>query len=189
MTKVERFTAEFAVVAEAKRVVEESVEVLEGLRVLVVDDNAIDRQVLREMLRTWQCRPEEATDAWEALEKLRSAAGTVKEFDLALIDFQMPEMDGGQLAGEIKKDPRLAQVPLLLLTAMPQHGDAARLMRLGFAAYLTKPIRQAVLRDELLKLLGTRTKPGGHLSLVPPSPKGEAPATDTPGRGKGQGSR
>jgi CheY-like chemotaxis protein len=175
--------------AEARRVVETSVEVLEGLRVLVVDDNAMDRQVLREVLRTWRCRPEEATDAWEALEKLRSAAGTVKEFDLALIDFQMPEMDGGQLAAEIKKDPRLAQVPLLLLTGMTQHGDAARLMRLGFAAYLTKPIRQAVLRDELLNVLGTRMKPGGHLSLVPPSPTREAPATGPPDRGKGQSSR
>jgi hypothetical protein len=62
-------------------------------------------------------------------------------------------------------------------------------MRLGFAAYLTKPIRQAVLRDELLNVLGTRMKPGGHLSLVPPSPTREAPATGPPDRGKGQSSR
>jgi hypothetical protein len=81
------------------------------------------------------------------------------------------------------------QVPLLLLTSMPQHGDAARLMRLGFAAYLIKPIRQAVLRDTLLNVLGTRTKPGGHLSLVTPPARRETPAGDTPDRGKGRGSR
>ncbi len=160
------FTAELPAVADARALAEENPEALEGLRVLVVDDNAINRQVLREMLRTWGCLPDEALDGWDALEKLRSTVGTIKEFDLALIDFQMPEMDGGQLAEEIKKDPRLAQIPLLLLTSMPQHGDAARLMGLGFAAYLTKPIRQALLRETLLEVLGSKKKPKGHLSLV-----------------------
>jgi hypothetical protein len=62
-------------------------------------------------------------------------------------------------------------------------------MRLGFAAYLTKPIRQALLRETLLSVLGTRTKPGGHLSLVPPQLRRETPAADTSDRGKGRGSR
>ncbi|HEY6554027.1 MAG TPA: ATP-binding protein, partial [Vicinamibacteria bacterium] len=183
------FTAELPPVAEPKAAAVGSAEDLEGLRVLVVDDNAINRQVLREMLRSWQSRPEEATDAWEALEMLRSAAGTVKEFDLALIDFQMPEMDGGQLAEEIKRDARISHIPLLLLTSMPQHGDAARLMRLGFAAYLTKPIRQAVLRNAILGVIRPKAKPGAHLSLVAPPAKRETPASDTSDRDKGRGAR
>jgi len=178
------FTAELPAVADTKVAADASPESLADLRVLVVDDNAINRQVLREMLRSWGCRPEDALDGWDALEQLRSAAGTVKEFDLALIDFQMPEMDGGQLAQEIKKDPRLAQIPLLLLTSMPQHGDAARLMGLGFAAYLTKPIRQALLRETLLGVLGSKSKPAGHLSLVKSTRVQERPEPEAPGRGR-----
>jgi PAS domain S-box-containing protein len=129
---------------------------LGGLRVLVVDDNATNREVLRGILRSWGCSAVEAGDAWEALEEARSVAGTPRRFDLALIDFQMPEMDGGQLAAEMKKDPTLADIPLILLTSVPQQGDAARVLGLGFAAYLTKPIKQAVLAEAVEAVVAGR---------------------------------
>jgi len=162
------FTAELPPVAEERLPVSVRREALEGLRVLVVDDNATNRQVLREMLRSWKCVPEEAADAWEGLEKLRGAAGTPRAFQLALVDFQMPEMDGGEMAREIKADPRFASLPLLLLTSMPQHGEAARMMGLGFAAYLTKPVRQAQLLETIAGVIGGAGAPGrpSHLSLV-----------------------
>jgi PAS domain S-box-containing protein len=142
-------------------------EALRGLRALIVDDNETNRLVLREMLRTWGCQTDEAADAWEGLDKLREAAGTPRAFQVALIDFQMPEMDGEQLAQEIKRDPQLAHIPLVLLTSMPQHGDAARSLGLGFAASLIKPVRQAVLRDTLLSVLGAEApRRGARLSLV-----------------------
>jgi PAS domain S-box-containing protein len=129
---------------------------LRGLRVLIVDDNATNRQVMREMLRAWGCAFEEAADAFEALDLLRETAGSSREFQIVLIDFQMPEMDGGELAVEIKGDPRLAHVPLVLVTSVPQHGDAARMMDLGFDAYLTKPLKQSVLHDAIAAVLGSR---------------------------------
>jgi len=140
------------------------------LRVLIVDDNATNREVLREMLRGWGWTFAEAADAWEAMERLKAAASTGRGFDLALIDFQMPEMDGGQLAAEIKNDPLLSAIPLVLVTSVPQHGDAARMMNLGFAAYLTKPVKQAVLHESILTVMRARAQPGHegqrHLSLV-----------------------
>ena len=70
---------------------------------------------------------------------------------------------------------------------MPQHGDAAQLMRLGFSAYLIKPIRQAVLRDTLLGVVGAKAKSTGHLSLVTPAARREAQTADKPsGGGSGE---
>ncbi len=140
---------------------------LAGLRVLSIDDNATNRFVVGEMLRSWNCVVDEAADAWEGLEKLRGVALGPREFQLALVDFQMPEMDGGQLAQEIKSDPRLQKIPLILLTSMPQHGDAAQTSKLGFSAYLTKPIRRAVLHDTIVAVLGLGDAPGQpQLKLV-----------------------
>ena len=162
------FTAELPSVAEERQPVTVRRGALEGLRVLIVDDNATNRQVLREMLRAWKCVPEEAADAWEGLEKLRGAAGTPGAFQLALVDFQMPEMDGGEMARQIKADDRFASLPLLLLTSMPQHGEAARMMGLGFAAYLTKPVRQTQLLETIAEVMGATVAPHrpSHLALL-----------------------
>jgi two-component system sensor histidine kinase/response regulator len=140
---------------------------LDGLRVLVVDDNRTNRLVVGEMLRSWRCLPEEAGDAWEALDMLRSAAGTPRQFQLALVDFQMPEMDGAALAREIKADARLADIPLVLLTSIPQHAEAERSVGQVFAACLTKPIRQARLLETIAGVLKRSVRrPPRYLSIV-----------------------
>ena len=133
----------------------------------MVDDNPTNRLVVGEMLRSWQCLPEDAGDAWEALDMLRAAAGTPREFQLALVDFQMPEMDGAALAREIKADARLSRLPLVLLTSIPQHADGERALGGTFAACLTKPIRQARLLETIAGVLerSARRAPH-HLSLV-----------------------
>ena len=142
---------------------------LAGLRALVVDDNATNRMVLREMLACWSCPAEEAADGWEALDALRSAAAEARPFDLALVDFQMPEMDGAALLREIKADARLSRLPVVLLTSIPQHAEANGILRDGFAACLTKPIRQAHLLEALLDVVReTRTgAPRPHLFFRP----------------------
>jgi CheY-like chemotaxis protein len=149
---------------------EVSPEALAGLRVLVVDDNATNRLVLREMLKSWGCVSDEAGDGWEALDKARAFAGTPQEFQLALVDYQMPEMDGSGLAREIRADARLAQLPLVLLTSIPQHGEAARTRDDGFAAYLTKPVRQQVLLETLATVVEglESARRRSRLSLVRP---------------------
>ena len=149
---------------------------LDGLRVLVVDDNRTNRLVVGEMLRGWQCLTEEAGDAWEALDMLRAAAGTPREFQLALVDFQMPEMDGAALAREIKADARLAHLPLVLLTSIPQHAEAERTVGQTFAACLTKPIRQASLLETIAGVLErSARRPARHLSLI----RGREPDDET----------
>jgi len=143
---------------------------LAGRRVLVVDDNATNRFVAREMLNDCGASVAEASDGWEALELLRVEPGAQVPFDLALIDFQMPEMDGGQLASQIRKDPALASLPLVLLTSVPLHGDAVRMMKLGLDGCLTKPVRQSTLRDTIAAVLRDREAAAGagaaRLTLV-----------------------
>ena len=120
-----------------------------GLSVLIVDDNATNRQVAREMLKSFGCTHAEAESGAAALEKLRGASAAGAPFDLALLDFQMPAMAGGELALAIKADPAIAATPLVLLTSVPQRGDASKMHDIGFEAYLTKPIKQAVLREAI----------------------------------------
>jgi PAS domain S-box-containing protein len=176
ITSEEGQGATFAFTAELPPVVEErpqpglNMEALVDLRVLIVDDNPTNRLVLREMLRAWRCITEEAADGWEALDKARAAAGTPTEFQLALVDYQMPEMDGSGLAREIRADARLAQLPIVLLTSIPQHGDAERAKYDAFAAYLTKPVRQQVLLETLVGVVQglDAARRRSRLSLVRP---------------------
>jgi CheY-like chemotaxis protein len=139
-------------------------DVLRGARILVVDDNAMNREVVGEMVRPVGCEVEEAADAWEALERLRSAAAAATPFDVAVLDYQMPEMDGEQLGRTARADPALRDTALVLLTSVPQH-DAGGPAALDFEGYLTKPVRQASLRDTLAAVLGRKRKSKGRPQL------------------------
>jgi PAS domain S-box-containing protein len=163
-----RFAVPLEPVADTLSVADAGAFSLAGRRVLVVDDNATNRFVAREMLNGWGVSVTEASDGWDALERLRGREEG-EPFDLALIDFQMPEMDGGQLAVEIRKDAVLASLPLVLLTSVPLHGEAVRMMKLGLDGCLTKPVRQAALRDTIAAVLLKRERAGGRpggLTLV-----------------------
>jgi PAS domain S-box-containing protein len=144
------FTAELPRVQEDAPRTASDPAPLAGRRALIVDDNPTNRFVLREMLASWGCSADEAADGWEALERLRAAAVSGQAYEFALVDFQMPEMDGVSLAREVRADTRLASVPLVLLTSIPQHAEAG--LPGDFAACLTKPLRQAVLLEALLGL-------------------------------------
>ena len=153
------FTAHLERQANGKDELEQIMEVkIQGLRVLIVDDNATNRKVFREQLKAWGCLTEEADSAKQAFEMLRDAAEAKKPFQLALIDFQMPEMDGRQLAEKIKADPCLANLPLVLATSIPRRGDASRMLEAGFDAYLTKPVKQSHLFDTIITVMGLRQK-------------------------------
>ncbi len=116
-------------------------------RILFVDDNAINRQVYREQLKSWGCRYGEASSAAQAIDALRGALETGDPFEIAIIDMQMPEMNGEELGRSIKQDPDLTDTILIMVSSMGARGDVARLRKIGFAAYLTKPIRQSQLYD------------------------------------------
>jgi signal transduction histidine kinase/CheY-like chemotaxis protein len=120
---------------------------IEGMRILVVDDNRTNRIILREHLRSWQCQPDEAADAMTALEMIREAVKTGAPYFIAVLDMQMPEVDGETLGRLIHEDPALRKTRLVMLTSIGMRGDAARLEKAGFCAYLTKPIRPLRLHE------------------------------------------
>ena len=98
---------------------------------------------------------ESAEDGYQALECLRNAAGRQSLFDLAILDMQMPGMDGLELARRIKAEPVISATRLVLLTSVGQRGDAKAAQSAGIAAYLTKPIRQSLLYECLRLVLGS----------------------------------
>jgi two-component system sensor histidine kinase/response regulator len=127
---------------------------LAGLRVLAVDDNATNRSVLLQNLRTWGMRAGTAADGREALEMLCQASSTGDPYRVAILDYQMPGMDGLELARTIRADDSLAGVRLVLLTSSGKRGDGALAQTAGIEAFLTKPVRESLLRQALATLLG-----------------------------------
>ena len=118
---------------------------LQGQRVLIVDDNPASRRVLMGQLRAWQCRCEEADGAERALDLLQDAAAQGDPFRLAILDMQLAGMDGAELGAAIKRQPALAGAQLVMMSSAGRRGDAARLEKLGFAAYLAKPVKKSHL--------------------------------------------
>ena len=127
---------------------------LEGLRVLVVDDNATNRRILEEMLASWRMSPLAVADADAALAALREAAAGRAGFDVVISDGQMPGVDGFMLARRIRQDRALASVPIIMLTSMGRGADAARGRKTGVNACLTKPVKHSDLLDALAAVAG-----------------------------------
>jgi anti-anti-sigma factor len=126
------------------------VDDLRDLRVLIVDDNATNRRILEEILTTWRMRPASADSAQAGLAMLRERAGTKDRFRLLLTDFLMPEVDGFGLARQIVADPALADVRMIMLTSASVPQGGRRAADEGFAAYLTKPVKQSELLDAIV---------------------------------------
>jgi CheY-like chemotaxis protein len=122
------------------------VAALGGRRMLIVDDNQTNRRILREMLAAEGVKVDEAATAADGLNALRRA-----RYDLAILDVQMPDMDGFQLATAVRAEKALARTKLLMLTSAGQRGDGERCRELGIRGYLTKPMS----RSDLLEALGT----------------------------------
>jgi two-component system, sensor histidine kinase and response regulator len=127
---------------------------LRGVRVLIVDDNQINRRVLHEQISNWGMRNGGFASGPEALVALRAAQAADDPYQIAILDYQMPEMDGEMLARAIKADPLLQETMLVMLTSIGQLGEAERMKEAGFAAHLVKPARQTQLMDALTKAWG-----------------------------------
>jgi signal transduction histidine kinase/CheY-like chemotaxis protein/HPt (histidine-containing phosphotransfer) domain-containing protein len=135
-----------------------------GLRVLVVDDNATNREILHAQLTSWMLRPDTAADALEAMGMLRSAAGTADPYRLAVLDMQMPQVDGLQLARQIKADAATRDVILISLSSISDLVTPREMTQLGFAASLTKPALPSQLYDAIVRSLAVRD---GSLPTIP----------------------
>ena len=145
------------------------VDRLRGLRILVVDDNATNRMIVRETLRAWGCRPEEAASGNAALAALDAAIAVAGDpFALVILDMQMPGMDGAETADRIRADGRFPDLPLVLLSSSASLRDTNTT---PFAVALSKPVRQAALLRALREVVG-----GQH---VQPEQR-VAPVVETP---------
>jgi two-component system, sensor histidine kinase and response regulator len=136
----------------------EACEVFRKMRVLVVDDNATNRHILDQYLDAWGIAHMTVSSGGEALEVMRGTSGHEAMYDLAIIDGQMPEMDGFELARTIRSDIRLATMKIIMLTSM---GQDERLLASEHAGDLNcsvaKPVRQSHLYNRLIELTMTRT--------------------------------
>jgi len=151
---------------------------LSGVRALIVDDNATNQRVLQDMVVGWGCSVAIAAGAEEALVLLREVTDGSHPFDVILLDLNMPDTDGYDLARMVRADPLLAPVPMIMLTSSAQRGEAERSRQAGIVAYLTKPVRSAQLRSALDGALRSApaTAPSAASSHAP-APNGRAPAS------------
>jgi len=150
----------FTIVAPIGRVLprDRPEPLLDGLNVLVVDDNAVNRRILVEQVTRWQMVPVAVDSGRAALEALTSAAQAGEPFALVLLDANMPDLDGFSVAEEISRRSELAGATIMMLTSSGHYGDSTRCRELGIAAYLTKPVKQPELLDSISAVLQGRDR-------------------------------
>ncbi len=139
---------------------------LDGVPVLVVDDNATNRRILEKTLLHWKMVPTTVPGAVEALEVLEKAHMQGAGFRLILTDCMMPRVDGFELIERINRHPEILTPTIIMLTSAGERGDASRCMKLGVAAYLLKPIRQSDLLHAIVKVLRDPSGKAEQRSLV-----------------------
>jgi signal transduction histidine kinase/DNA-binding response OmpR family regulator len=139
---------------------------LQGLPVLVVDDNATNRRIFADMLSNWGMTPLAVADGPAALQAMAQARATAAPFPLVLLDCHMPGMDGFSLAAELNRQHTLADTTVIMLTSAEHLSDCERRRHLGLAACLTKPVKQSELRSTILATLSRTPAP----LAVQPSP-------------------
>jgi PAS domain S-box-containing protein len=125
-----------------------------GMPVLLADDNATNRRLLQTMLSNWKMRPTAVASGEEALAELQRATEAGQPYGLAILDVQMPGMDGFTLAEHIRQHPEYVGATVMMLTSEGQRGHAARCRELGIAGYLMKPVSQSELLDAIMTSLG-----------------------------------
>jgi two-component system, sensor histidine kinase and response regulator len=147
---------------------------LERKRALIVDDNATNRKILRQQLTSWNVDNVEARDGYEAIELAVGAATSGSPFDLAILDLNMPEMDGVELADVLMSEPSTSGMLLFLLSSSGEILNAADARRHGFAATLTKPVRPSELFDCLLTNLNAGVSTATRMTAPKSSSSSEA---------------
>ena len=167
------FTAHFGVPSQPlEREAPTEVE-LRGMRVLVVDDNATNRLILKETVTQWGGLVGEAENGEQAIAEFKRARGAEQPYELVLLDRRMPGMDGFEVAEYLKKDSGLAGMAVMMLTSDSRGGDITRSKDLGMAGYLIKPIKRSELREAINAALGKgRVDSKSPPETPPPAPVG-----------------
>jgi CheY-like chemotaxis protein len=147
------------------------------ITVLVAEDNAVNRELIRELLELRGYTVLEACDGQEALGIIERA-----QPDLLLLDIGMPVLDGFAVVRRIRESPQIARLPIVAVTAYAMQGDRERILDSGFDGYLSKPIDPSSLTEELNRLLTKQASQPGH-SDRPDEKQGEGKASDAVGSG------
>jgi two-component system, sensor histidine kinase and response regulator len=141
--------------------------ILQGVKVLIVDDNRTNRRILEGLVTHWGMNPTVSSDGEKALIELSAARKANDPYGLILTDMHMPKMDGFGLVERIKENPELSTSTIMMLTSGGQRGDALRCGELGIAAYLLKPVRQAELREAIVRILSGKEQSTGVPMITP----------------------
>ena len=152
------FTVRLIKQPEGARVESPASADLGGVRVLVVDDNGTSREILNTRMTSWGMVVTEAGDGHRGLQAIYRQLDKKEPFQVAVIDMQMPGMDGETLGRTIRSDSRLSELRMVILTSLGARGDARRFAEIGFDAYLTKPTRHLELRTVLSHVLAKKDK-------------------------------
>ena len=136
-------------------------ELPEGTRVLAVDDNATNRRVLTELLRSWSMKPDAAGSVAEALTMMNDATAEGRGYGLVITDVHMPEADGFEFVEKLRQLPHIvaAATPVVMLSSVDQGGDKSRSRLSGVAAFVTKPVRREELRSVVAASLTSSPQP------------------------------
>ncbi|MTJ17426.1 GAF domain-containing protein [Dolichospermum sp. UHCC 0299] len=133
-------------------------QILSQRRLLVVDNNTINREILHHQAISWGMHIDEVDSAIAGLAALETAATQQMPYDIAIIDMQMPEIDGLTLAIQIRKNPAIANVPLIMLTSTNQRDEIKKALDIGFISYLVKPVKPTRLLDTIMNIVGSQSK-------------------------------
>ncbi|MEH2414320.1 response regulator [Nostoc sp.] len=131
-------------------------ELLLNRRLLIVDDNATNRKIIHYQATRWGMLVDQAASATTALKAIQEAAKQKNLYDVAVINMQMPEIDGITLGEQIKTNSAIAGLPLIILTPTNQRDGIQRALKIGFAAYLVKPVKPSRLLDTIMTILGMK---------------------------------
>ncbi|MDD2700194.1 MAG: PAS domain S-box protein [Sideroxydans sp.] len=148
------FTIDMAITSDKPLAEYQRTGRVQGMRVLLADDNATNRRLLEAMLHNWSMLPTSVDSGEAALQALDAAARDGRHFDLAILDVQMPGMDGFELAERIRNHPEHVGATVMMLTSEGQRWHAARCRELGVSTYLMKPVSQSELLDAIMTAMG-----------------------------------
>jgi CheY-like chemotaxis protein/HPt (histidine-containing phosphotransfer) domain-containing protein len=130
-----------------------SVESLDGVRILVIDDSETNRKLLVAQTTAWGCRASSTPGAEAGIAELEQAVADDDPYRLAIVDMQMPDVDGAGFGSMVSALPAISGTLLVMMTSLDNYDDARSLAEIGFAAFLTKPVKPARLREVLLRVL------------------------------------
>ncbi len=156
------FTAHLPVATDQEAGSTEHLVRLEGMQVLVVDDNPTNRKILEEILATWHFSPVAAPDGVSALAIVDDAVSRQDPIPLAILDFMMPGMDGFELAKRIRERSGIDETKLIILSSATPNEDLNFYQEIGVSRYLTKPVLQSELLETVLQVMGVRPDTTPH---------------------------